>query len=196
MNLAEIWAAPIIGNVDIKYGTVLFNSTVYGGVDSIYRQAPSREVDMAWNALGGNCEHILPVYLSIFLTITYSIIVAPVILTPEEAAKSNIPHNRVRLQNADGTTGYPVVVEGLHQIHCLVRYVHSSKNASNFLQNLLRQATYFNHEQYHKWGEGAWKNDEFTLQKHIGKWKTAKLLSCANKGNIGFRGEERVSTFL
>ena len=46
--------APIIRDVEIKYETVFFNSTLYGDKDSIYRQQPSREVDEAWNALGIN----------------------------------------------------------------------------------------------------------------------------------------------
>ncbi|KAN0099335.1 protein of unknown function (DUF3328) domain containing protein [Hyaloscypha variabilis] len=130
------WAdgiAPIIRDVDIKYKTVLFNSTVYGDKDSIYRQKPSREVDEAWNALGVD--------------------IAPMIITKDEAIKSGIPRDRVRLDEKDGGPGFPVVVEGLHNLHCL---------------NLLRQALYFNYDKYHEWKEGAWKNEEATLQLHIG----------------------------
>ncbi|KIM98388.1 hypothetical protein OIDMADRAFT_167208 [Oidiodendron maius Zn] len=128
----SVWS-PVVGDKNLKFETVFFNSTLYGSSNSIYRQKPSREVDEAWNALGLD----LP----------------PMLLTSEEAVKSGVSLDRVRVEEKDGGPGYPVIVEGFHNIHCL---------------NLLRQALYFNADKYHDWKEGAWSNDEETLQKHIG----------------------------
>ena len=121
------WAdgiAPIIRDVDIKYKTVLFNSTVYGDKDSIYRQKPSREVDEAWNALGVDsryfCAKIFCFTTVIRAIADWATTVAPMIITKDEAIKSGIPRDRVRLDEKDGGPGFPVVVEGLHNLHCLV----------------------------------------------------------------------------
>lgn len=42
------------------------------------------------------------------------------LITSEEAVKSGVSLDRVRVEEKDGGPGYPVIVEGLHNIHCLV----------------------------------------------------------------------------
>ena len=42
------------------------------------------------------------------------------IITEEEAVKSGIGRDRVRVDEKDGGPGYPVIVEGFHNLHCLV----------------------------------------------------------------------------
>jgi len=45
----------------------------------------------------------------------------PVVISDEEAAKSGLTANHTRRSSQFGG-GYPVYVEGLHHLHCLVRY--------------------------------------------------------------------------
>ena len=49
--------------------------------------------------------------------------------------------------------GYPVNMEGLHQLHCL---------------NLLRQSLHFNYEYYHESGAEGFNDKERTYQLHVG----------------------------
>ncbi|EMF07976.1 uncharacterized protein SEPMUDRAFT_55107, partial [Sphaerulina musiva SO2202] len=48
--------------------------------------------------------------------------------------------------------GYVANLEGLHHLHCL---------------NLLRQALYWNFPYYHNRGEGAFRNDEGIVERHV-----------------------------
>lgn len=70
---------------------------------------------------------------------------------PDEALKSGIALDQVKINQKYGG-GYPANVEGLHQLHCL---------------NIVRQALYWNYDYYHALGQGAFKNDDNILQKHI-----------------------------
>lgn len=37
-------------------------------------------------------------------------------------------------------------------------------------QNLLRQTNYYNYEHYRNLGQGAFKNDEFIVKRHVSKY--------------------------
>ncbi|KAH8806149.1 hypothetical protein F5884DRAFT_470306 [Xylogone sp. PMI_703] len=130
----SMWS-PLLRDVDVKYESVFFNSTLFGDSDKdrIYRQSPSQEVDKAWSDLGLDLPAI--------------------ILTPDEAMKSGIQLDRVSVEVKDGALGYPVLIEGLHNLHCL---------------DLLRQGLYFNAPRYQELRHGAWNNEEDIIQKHIG----------------------------
>jgi len=71
---------------------------------------------------------------------------------PESLAeRSGIASDQVKIAHKYGG-GYPDNVEGLHHLHCL---------------NLLRQGLWFNVEYYREKGEGAFKNEDFILRKHM-----------------------------
>lgn len=50
-------AGPVMNDLDIKYTTIRFNGTFFK--NTIYRQAPSPEVDQAWRDLGIECRFVL-----------------------------------------------------------------------------------------------------------------------------------------
>lgn len=74
-----------------------------------------------------------------------------------------------------GGPGYPVTVEVLHQLHCLVRRrapspLHSPNENPSCIdtsQNLLRQSSYLNIDYYKAQGKGPFVNSEATLKYHI-----------------------------
>lgn len=51
--------------------------------------------------------------------------VRPVVVSDDLAAKSGLGKNHVRIKDKYGG-GYPVFVEGLHQLHCLVSIVRQA----------------------------------------------------------------------
>ncbi|RHZ56930.1 hypothetical protein CDV55_101223 [Aspergillus turcosus] len=69
----------------------------------------------------------------------------------EEAEKSGLARDQVKINQKYGG-GYPANVEGFHHLHCL---------------NLLRQTLYYNYDYYHKLGQGAFKNDDFIVRRHV-----------------------------
>ncbi|GAB7345445.1 hypothetical protein MBLNU457_3777t1 [Dothideomycetes sp. NU457] len=74
-----------------------------------------------------------------------------VIVPADAASKAGIALDQVKVSSKYGG-GYVANVEGLHQLHCL---------------NLLRQALWFNYDYYHERGEGAFRNNDFVLQRHV-----------------------------
>ncbi|OJJ86271.1 oxidase ustYa family protein [Aspergillus glaucus CBS 516.65] len=72
-------------------------------------------------------------------------------ISPEEARDIGMPKDFVKISEKHGG-GYPVHVEGFHHLHCL---------------NLLRQTNYYNYEHYRDLGQGAFKNDEFIVKRHV-----------------------------
>ncbi|EAW15448.1 oxidase ustYa family protein [Aspergillus fischeri NRRL 181] len=69
----------------------------------------------------------------------------------EVAEKSGLARDQVKINQKYGG-GYPANVEGFHHLHCL---------------NLLRQTLYYNYDYYHKLGQGAFKNDDFIVRRHV-----------------------------
>lgn len=75
-------------------------------------------------------------------------------VSPEDARKAGISHDHVKINQKYGG-GFPVNVEGLHHLHCL---------------NLLRKALYYNYDYYRDLGEGAFRNDEYIVKRHVCKY--------------------------
>ncbi|KIW09900.1 hypothetical protein PV08_11676 [Exophiala spinifera] len=74
-----------------------------------------------------------------------------VAIPEDRASEAGLRRDQVRINPKYGG-GYPANVEGLHQLHCL---------------NLLRQALYYNFDYYHALKQGAFKNDDNILKKHV-----------------------------
>ncbi|PKY02318.1 hypothetical protein P168DRAFT_257591 [Aspergillus campestris IBT 28561] len=72
-------------------------------------------------------------------------------ISVQEAFKSGLSKDHVQISPSHGG-GFPAHVEGLHHLHCL---------------NLLRQALYYNYEYYRARGDGAFKNEEYIVRKHV-----------------------------
>ncbi|KAH0392815.1 hypothetical protein KCU89_g13067, partial [Aureobasidium melanogenum] len=81
------------------------------------------------------------------LGIDYRSVVIPAAL----ASRAGIAEDQVKVSSEYGG-GFVANVEGLHQLHCL---------------NLLRQSLWFNYEYYARKGQGAFKNSDYILQKHV-----------------------------
>ncbi|RDW72708.1 oxidase ustYa family protein [Aspergillus mulundensis] len=75
----------------------------------------------------------------------------PIRVPVDQAAMSGITPGQVQISEAYGG-GYPANIEGFHHLHCL---------------NLLRQSLYYNYNYYHAKGEGAFKNDDFIVRRHV-----------------------------
>jgi hypothetical protein len=114
----------MLEDIDISYDVVQFNGTFVH--ENIYRQDAGPEVDAAWEALGVGCEwptflltRHLPCCIDLCMLINFHT-VRPSIVPDSLAAKSGLTkdHAHRKLQYGGG---YPVFVEGLHQLHCLVR---------------------------------------------------------------------------
>ncbi|ETN46997.1 uncharacterized protein HMPREF1541_01187 [Cyphellophora europaea CBS 101466] len=69
----------------------------------------------------------------------------------DQAVAAGISKSHVRINKKHGG-GYPANVEGLHHLHCL---------------NLLRQTSKYNFDYYKALGEGAFKNDDMIVEKHV-----------------------------
>jgi len=105
---------PLLEDVKITYTTTFFNGSFTR--ENVYRQAPSLEVDEAWDALGANYN--------------------PALIRPEEAEKAGIPSDRMMVGEELGGPGYPADVEGIHQIHCLNLLRQSLYFNSDYYHNL------------------------------------------------------------
>lgn len=93
-------------------------------------------------------------------------------ISPEEAHDIGMPKDFVKISEKHGG-GYPVHVEGFHHLHCLVsRHTYTRSNHMLTSQNLLRQTNYYNYEHYRDLGQGAFKNDEFIVKRHVSKYLT------------------------
>ncbi|KAL4734936.1 hypothetical protein BDV11DRAFT_212378 [Aspergillus similis] len=133
--------APVIANVPIKYHRQRFNGSFLK--ENVYRQDAGPDVDAAWEALGANYR--------------------PIRVPIEEAAESGIAPDQVQISETHGG-GYPANVEGLHHLHCLKR---SERPPTLTAQNLLRQSLYYNYDYYRTKGDGAFRNDDFIVRKHV-----------------------------
>ena len=95
------------------------------------------------------------------------------LVAPEDAQKSNIAPDRLKLDERYGGPGYIAVFEVMHQLHCLVRHTSYYDTVCNVLivleQDMLRKASYYNYEYYVNEGRGAFKNPEKQLKFHLGK---------------------------
>ncbi|KAL3466918.1 hypothetical protein BJX64DRAFT_284070 [Aspergillus heterothallicus] len=75
----------------------------------------------------------------------------PIRVPANEALRSGIAVDHVQIAEEYGG-GYPANIEGFHHLHCL---------------NLLRQSLYYNYDHYKSQGLGAFKNNDFIVQKHV-----------------------------
>ncbi|RFU32373.1 hypothetical protein B7463_g3987, partial [Scytalidium lignicola] len=130
LHTSQSWT-PVLGSVDITYTSTKFNGSFFK--ETIYRKEASPEVDAAWLALGVDYK--------------------PMVIPVEEVERSGISPDRLKVGEKNGGPGYPVIVEALHQLHCL---------------NLLRQSIHFNYNYYRNLGKGAFANNEDSLKLHIG----------------------------
>lgn len=109
-------AAPILDDVDISYHVQDFDGRFVK--ESIYRQVGSPEVDAAWEDLGVGCKISSSSFcFSIMFMIfkTDRSVLLPASRSQEAGLSSSHAHAREKYSG-----GYPVYVEGLHQLHCLV----------------------------------------------------------------------------
>jgi Mycotoxin biosynthesis protein UstYa len=90
--------APILKDVNIKYDAIRFNGSLLK--ENVYRKPAAPEVDAAWKALG----------------VDYRSVVIP----SDQAADSGLLPDQVKISEKYGG-GFVANVEGLHQLHCLVR---------------------------------------------------------------------------
>jgi hypothetical protein len=109
---------PVLGDVQIKYSPVKFNGSLFH--DTIYRQEAGPEVDAAWSALGTDCTHTHYTSLQNLQRADTRVVFA-IVVPASEAERSGISLDRLRVGEEYGGPGYPAFVEGLHQLHCLVR---------------------------------------------------------------------------
>lgn len=83
----------------------------------MYRQSAGPDVDAAWEALGVGCEfccgHVYDPTLSLWT-------VRSVVISESEAERSGLRRDQVKISEEYGG-GFPVNLEGLHHLHCLVR---------------------------------------------------------------------------
>lgn len=112
----------------------------------------------------------MSVFLSYYFSNHTNLAVRAVRITPQEAHDIGMPKDFVKINEKYGG-GYPVHVEGFHHLHCLVshRIYAGSSNNTLTCQNLLRQTNYYNYEHYRDLGQGAFKNDEFIVKRHVSK---------------------------
>jgi hypothetical protein len=111
-------AAPMLNDIDITYSEWQFDGTFPDKHSNIYRQDPSPAVDEAWESMGlsSECVHIHSRQSQ-----TDTVLDRVVIISEEEGPKAGLsPINHVQVNKKYGG-GYPVLVEGLHHLHCLVR---------------------------------------------------------------------------
>lgn len=86
---------------------------------------------------------------------------------PEDSAKAaGLNENHIRIKKKYGG-GYPVNVEGLHHLHCLVSSSTNGYSDAYMWQNLIRQSLYYNYNYYKAKGQGAFKNEDEIVQLHV-----------------------------
>ncbi|KIW07025.1 uncharacterized protein PV09_01919 [Verruconis gallopava] len=116
--------------MDLRYKEVQFDGRFVK--ENVYRKmAPSPETDEAWDKLG----------------IGYNQVRLPEAL----AVKAGITRNHTRIKAKYGG-GYPVFVEGLHQLHCL---------------NLVRKSLWYNYEHYHGAHEVEFSDSDKVIYWHV-----------------------------
>lgn len=113
--LLTLLTAPILDAVPIHYHLQGFNGSLLK--ENIYRQTPSPEVDAAWEALGVSCTFSNSSY-SRGVRLTASK-VRSIRVSESESERAGLSHDNVKINPKYGG-GYPVQVEGFHQLHCLV----------------------------------------------------------------------------
>jgi hypothetical protein len=87
-----------------------------------------------------------------------------------EAEHSGLAPDQVKIKEEYGG-GYPAHVEGLHHLHCLVRWeAHTIWMVLISKQNLLRKSLAWNFDYYQKQGLGPFSNDPDILKHHISKY--------------------------
>ncbi|KAK0620542.1 hypothetical protein B0T14DRAFT_586967 [Immersiella caudata] len=122
--------SPIIDDVKMRYHEVRFDGR-FADANVFRGEPPSPEVDKAWESLGVGYR--------------------PVMISDDKAYRSGLTTNHTR-RNSKYGGGYPVYVEGLHQLHCL---------------NLLRKSLYYNYEYYHTQGKGPFSDPDKVLHWHV-----------------------------
>ncbi|KAL6231590.1 hypothetical protein BDW75DRAFT_233492 [Aspergillus navahoensis] len=105
--------------------------------ENIYRQDAGPEVDAAWEALGANYR--------------------PIRIAVEEAAKSGIAPDQVQISEAYGG-GFPANTP---------TRVERERLQTLTAQNLLRQSLYYNYDYYRSKADGAFRNEDFIVRKHV-----------------------------
>ena len=92
--------------------------------------------------------------------------VRPVLIPDTLATKAGLTSDHVRVKDKYGG-GYPVFVEGLHQLHCLVsQTLRMTCTETDFgVQNLLRQSVFYSYEYYHSRAAEA-----FSDPPHVRRW--------------------------
>jgi hypothetical protein len=99
----------------------------------------------------------------------------PIAVPDSLASKAGLTKDHVRRKKELGG-GFPVFMEGLHQLHCLVgisrvnlpvptRSFHT--NVLNPRQNLLRKSLYYNYDYYHSRGEVEFSDSDGTVRLHV-----------------------------
>ena len=114
--------APILQDAQITYTPTRFNGSLFH--ETIYRKEASPEVDLAWRALGVDCRYLNFISgLLIFPSRDWYICPPDyaMVVSVDEAEISGIELDRLKVGEEYGGPGYPVVVEALHQLHCLVK---------------------------------------------------------------------------
>ena len=119
---ADIILAPVVKDVPVKYDVVRFNGSLLK--ENAFRQSAGPEVDAAWESLGVNCMRFASVGPFVYeLTAVVGLTDRSVRVLPDIATQSGLLRDQVKINEKYGG-GFPANVEGLHQLHCLVR--HSS----------------------------------------------------------------------
>jgi hypothetical protein len=91
----------------------------------------------------------------------------PVVVPENQAEQAGFRHDQVKINPVHGG-GFPANVEGLHHLHCLVRDIRADVRKKRLtVQNLLRQALWYNFEYYHVLGKGAFQNDDRIVRLHV-----------------------------
>ena len=104
--------------VDMNFHLVRFNGSF--AHENIYRREAGPETDEAWKALGIECKYRDAKDSVLMLMLITSVVIdRPVVLPESLAIKSGLNSDHVKVKKMYGG-GYPVFVEGLHQLHCLV----------------------------------------------------------------------------
>lgn len=96
--------ANIFRSLHLPPRPTLLNTTFYNPEHSIYRKHASKEAEDAWDRLAPDVDK------GVFL------------VKKEDAVQSGIDPDKHAFFDAEeeGIVGYPVAVEAMHQIHCLV----------------------------------------------------------------------------
>jgi len=97
--------SPILKEVDTSLQTVIFNGSLLK--ENVFRQDAGPEVDAAWESLGVGYRSLA--------------------LPASEAAASGFKPDQVHINEKYGG-GFPANVEGLHHLHCLVRFLNAFRN--------------------------------------------------------------------